>query len=341
MKNTGVNGQIIPVMAGPMSNPGASMLNQMPQTAQMDTNCRSASSESSEGSSTTSSRVTHCAPKKHEKRTPPGFNKVQKLQSYSQIASKPQKPQTEAFATKERKQQSRKLRRETTHPATRPERRPKQGKTASRPKKTTPKKKKYAYRSKQNKIDTVLKVLLTKYADILAPEEEVLRGEDVLRLHCKKFEALNIIEEVLMKAEVEKGIEFCRISFPLSMKNAFQKKGFLVYIKTHDTDELACLMEHCRTYSQFSKCTVARPAERKDEEPFAKNTIMEEECPSHVHDVAPATCVGMVRVSEPVAARNEFKSDPAKAQDPFDDYFDLDLHLAPVAFEKLTSQEGS
>merc|ERR1719277_1112136 len=64
-------------------------------------------------------------------------------------------------------------------------------------------KKKFGFRSKQNMIDKVYLSLVEKYEKrgILAGDDEVLRGDDTIRLHVKKFKALQRIEEALLAAE--------------------------------------------------------------------------------------------------------------------------------------------
>merc|ERR1711997_887748 len=55
---------------------------------------------------------------------------------------------------------------------------------------------KYSYRSKQNKIDVVLATLRRKYSveNKLAEPDEVLRGQDTLRVDVKRYTALQQIE---------------------------------------------------------------------------------------------------------------------------------------------------
>jgi len=121
------------------------------------------------------------------------------------------------------------------------------------------KKKKYGYRSKQNKIDTVYVSLVAKYSGqgILVDDDEVLRGPDVIRLHVKKYDALCSIEDALKAVENKAGQKIIAVSIPLSMKNTFQRKGFLVYIKLASVAMIPEALDILHVFPQFKKCGVA------------------------------------------------------------------------------------
>jgi len=121
-------------------------------------------------------------------------------------------------------------------------------------------KRKFGFRSKQNKIDKVFEALCKKYSDlgILASKTEVLRGEDTIRLHVKKFRALNRIQEALEAVEREPHIKISKVSIPLSMKNQFQKKGFLVYTQVEDVSMVDEAKRIFQQFEEFKKCEVAR-----------------------------------------------------------------------------------
>jgi len=140
-------------------------------------------------------------------------------------------------------------------------------------------KRKFGFRSKQNKIDKVFEALCKKYSDlgILASKTEVLRGEDTIRLHVKKFRALNRIQEALEAVEREPHIKISKVSIPLSMKNQFQKKGFLVYTQVEDVSMVDEAKRIFQQFEEFKKCEVARQSAESskahDEQPV---TIVEE-----------------------------------------------------------------
>lgn len=82
------------------------------------------------------------------------------------------------------------------------------------------------------------------------PQQNVpLRGLDVIRIHCKKWEQLCQIEEVLKK--VDKYEKFTEISLPISMKTKSQKKGFFVYLR-FENNEVAGNVLHQFAQSAFS-----------------------------------------------------------------------------------------
>lgn len=127
------------------------------------------------------------------------------------------------------------------------------------PKQNMHKKKRYGYRSKQNKIDEVYASLICKYVSqqILVSENEVIRGPDVIRLHVKKYDALCTINDALNAVESADDMKIVAVSVPLSMKNSFQKKGFLVYIKLERIDMVKRAQAILATFPKFTKCGVA------------------------------------------------------------------------------------
>lgn len=129
-------------------------------------------------------------------------------------------------------------------------------------------KKKYGFRSKQNMIDKVFNALCKKYGDmgILAGMDEVLRGETTIRLHVKKFKALQRIEEALVAVEKIPWIDIDRISIPVSMKNQFQKKGFLVYCRVAQRSMVDEAKRIFQSFDEFKKCEIAPQTKRNPEE---------------------------------------------------------------------------
>lgn len=169
-------------------------------------------------------------------------------------------------------------------------------------------KKKFGFRSKQNMIDKVYLALVEKYKKrgILASDDEVLRGEDTIRLHVKKFRALQRIEEALMAAERMDSITIARVSIPLSMKNQFQKKGFLVYVQVEHVWMVPLAQKIFRRFDEFKKCDVARhttePEVKTPMEPSAEADSSEET----------AQAEGQVKAEETVKAEVPLKADPTK-----------------------------
>jgi len=104
---------------------------------------------------------------------------------------------------------------------------------------------KYSYRSKQDKIDEVLGRLRYKYNEQgkLSEQQEVLRGEDTLRIDVKRYTALQQIESVIEKIERDSKTDLLRVDFPVSQKNRFQKKGFIAYLKCGSAEQAEQLQE--------------------------------------------------------------------------------------------------
>lgn len=119
------------------------------------------------------------------------------------------------------------------------------------------------HRAKQikiTKIHTIVKDECIRKG-IFADENEVLRGETVLRIHVKTWEGLDLIQDVL--DEVEQAVHIDRIALPFSMKNKFQKKGFILYLKVSSLDDVDRVKSIFAQYSDaFKKCDVALPTNR-------------------------------------------------------------------------------
>lgn len=144
--------------------------------------------------------------------------------------------------------------------------------------------KKYGYRSKQNKIDEVLAKLKSTFETEgkLVPENHGIRGPTVGRVHCKKWRSLNKIEEACDKALSDPRINTIRVSLPLSMKNKFQKKGFLVYWECETEEQSQHLIEIFKSYDEkdrqgndvydeFQKINIALPTAESEVQPQQHN----------------------------------------------------------------------
>jgi hypothetical protein len=128
--------------------------------------------------------------------------------------------------------------------------------------KKNPKQPKYAHRSKQKRIDQVHADVVDYYTklNLHVGDKEVLRGNDTVRIHVKTFHGLNEIKGVL--EEVRATVDISKMSTPISMKNKFQKKGFIVYLKLADEAFVPTVQSIFAKYSEhFKKCEVAKAAE--------------------------------------------------------------------------------
>lgn len=137
------------------------------------------------------------------------------------------------------------------------------------------------HRAKQMKITKVHTAVKENCVrkNIFADEKEVLRGPDVLRIHVKTWEGLDLIQEVL--DEVESAVDIARVALPFSMKNKFQKKGFICYLMVQSEESVSIVQEIFGQYPEaFKKCDVALPTIR--------DPVLEEGKAETKHFVMPA-----------------------------------------------------
>merc|ERR1719461_1803903 len=125
--------------------------------------------------------------------------------------------------------------------------------------------KKYAYRSKQKKIDRVYNHIKDMYEQQgkFAAEKELVRGDDTLRIHVKTFDGLSDIVTALNEVEQHREIETTRLAAVFSKKNKFQKKGFIVYLKLGDERQKEVAETIFQRYAQSLK-NVATAKARDD-----------------------------------------------------------------------------
>merc|ERR1712048_1539561 len=131
-------------------------------------------------------------------------------------------------------------------------------------KQVNPKRPHRAKQIKIMKIRTLVKDQCVNKGIYAEENEEFLRGEDVLRIHVKTWEALDLIQDVL--DEVETAVPIARIALPFSMKNKFQKKGFICYLKVQDVFDVSLVQSIFSKHSEaFKKCDVALPTNKVPE----------------------------------------------------------------------------
>lgn len=146
------------------------------------------------------------------------------------------------------------------------------------------KNRKFRHRSKQERILKVHEELRVKYTakGLYAGNDEVLRGFDTVRVHVKTFHALNEVYFPLEDVENHPRIEINRIATPFSMKNRFQKKGFIVYLKLKTPEMVPLVQEIFAKYEKhFPKCDLALKKEDKIamQEAAKKAAVPKEEDP--------------------------------------------------------------
>jgi len=136
--------------------------------------------------------------------------------------------------------------------------------------------KKYAYRSKQKKIDRVYNHIKDMYEQQgkFAAEKELVRGDDTLRIHVKTFDGLSDIVTALNEVEQHQDVETTRLAAVFSKKNKFQKKGFIVYLKLGNERQKEVAESVFQRYAQSLK-NVATAKAREDVSAPAPTTAVE------------------------------------------------------------------
>merc|ERR1711879_1039968 len=112
--------------------------------------------------------------------------------------------------------------------------------------------KKFAYRSKQKKIDRTHRSIQEKFSalGLFARERELVRGDDTLRIHVKTFDGLTDIQTALNEIHNHMDIDIRRVAAVFSKKNRFQKKGFIVYLKVGSIAQVDTCMRLLDRYSE-------------------------------------------------------------------------------------------
>lgn len=125
---------------------------------------------------------------------------------------------------------------------------------------------KYPWRSKQDKINVVHGEVKKRFQALNLWTEEQLRGADTVRTHVKTFQGLVKIHHALDKVLGE--VQILQFAAPISMKNKWQKKGFIVYIKLaqqEDVQTVIKIFKNVEWDGNFSKTDVALTVEEKRE----------------------------------------------------------------------------
>jgi len=114
------------------------------------------------------------------------------------------------------------------------------------------------YRRKQDMIENTLKEVHDMFSGLVLPDDQALRGDDTVRLHVKTEPAIKSIVECMTEVKALPGIEITAISTPVSMKNRYQKKGFLMYFRISNTELIDSVLVHIKSnYPCFERCKVA------------------------------------------------------------------------------------
>jgi len=123
---------------------------------------------------------------------------------------------------------------------------------------------KFPWRSKQNKIDVVHDEVQKRFEEMGLWTEDQLRGADTVRTHVKTFQGLVRIHHALDRV-LNSGVEILKVAAPISMKNKWQKKGFIVYIKLNQEDVQAVMdiFRDSEWDGNFNKTDVALTVDEK------------------------------------------------------------------------------
>jgi len=126
----------------------------------------------------------------------------------------------------------------------------------------------YPHKSKQNRIKQVyeeIKQYFQGFGVYAKSEQDVLRGMDTCRVHVKNFNGLNKILEVLKEVNNHPGVQLRRVATPISMKNKFQMKGFIVYMKVAEESMVQIIQGIFSKYSDlYKKCDIAKTKEQTE-----------------------------------------------------------------------------
>merc|ERR1712038_165389 len=120
------------------------------------------------------------------------------------------------------------------------------------------------FRYKQDLIENTLATLRAMFSGRVLPEDQALRGATTLRLHVKTEVAIRSIVEVMEHVTSMEGVEITQVSFPISMKNKYQMKGFLCYFEITDVNMVQSVLNFVQSnYACFDRCKVALPRGRQ------------------------------------------------------------------------------
>merc|ERR1712117_945766 len=151
--------------------------------------------------------------------------------------------------------------------------------------------KKFAYRSKQKKIDRTHRSIQEKFSalGLFARERVLVRGDDTLRIHVKTFEGLTDIQTALTEIHDHKEIEIVRVAAVFSKKNRFQKKGFIVYLKVGSVEEVEISLRLLKRYNNSLRNIAI--AKAKTTKPKNEMSQVPEELKGTIEDFMPDVIV--------------------------------------------------
>lgn len=114
------------------------------------------------------------------------------------------------------------------------------------------------FRFKQDLIEKTLKELHAMFAGRVLPDDKALRGPTTVRLHVKTETSILAIVECMTKVSKLPGVLITDISTPISMKNRYQKKGFLCYFRISDESLVSAVLKFVKSnFVCFERCKIA------------------------------------------------------------------------------------
>jgi len=109
------------------------------------------------------------------------------------------------------------------------------------------------FKSKQKKITQVYNRLVEKFSKTEFLQTEVTRSYETSRVHAKTWHGLDCIEKALDRICEDDRIKLKEIGFHKSMKNKYQQKGILVYIRVETDEQVKILFNIYNSYDGHLK----------------------------------------------------------------------------------------
>jgi len=107
---------------------------------------------------------------------------------------------------------------------------------------------------------------------------EVTRGKSTVRVHVKTYDGLNCIKKALKKIEETEELLMDEIGFHVSMKNRYQKKGILIYIRFCEEEHVQKCFEIYDSFGGHLKDHALAPSRNdvRDQPPTSMEDIRAE-----------------------------------------------------------------
>lgn len=127
------------------------------------------------------------------------------------------------------------------------------------------------FKTKQKKINVVYNNLVERFGKTPFLKQEVDRSYETSRVHAKTWDGLNIIEKALEQVMNDPEIQMQEIGFHKSMKNKYQQKGILVYIKVSSQKQVQKLFKIYDSFDGHLKDHAIAVSKEEREKMIAQN----------------------------------------------------------------------